>query len=151
MKDIMGIELSEDDYVIKFNSDSETPRIFKVIGFTSKKVRLAALNAEVGNYGLRYPNELLIIDPEILKAKLAETPRDLLGQELAIGDLVAANNGVYIDMLIYRIVEFLPGLIKTEHVYGNNCFGTYTTVSTNFVKVDAETVTMLLLKRDKNE
>lgn len=149
MKDFLKQDLAEGDYVAGLYSANETPSIFRIWGFTPKKVRLEPIE-DISRAILKYPTQLVKLDPtEVLKL-LNQTPRDALGQELKVGDCVYGAASEYIDPAIFRITYFMPTVAHVEKIYGEVWARGATRRTADLIKVDAKLLTMLCLTQENN-
>jgi len=146
MKDCIGQELVEGDYVAGLHSLNETPAVFKVVGFTPKKVRLVPIDD--GGNTTKFPADLVKIDPVAVLANIALSPKDNLGQDLEIGDYAYGSDGSYISPVIFLIEGFVPRHAKVKKVLSERWIQGVTRLLTDLIKVDSRVVMMYNLTRD---
>jgi len=150
MIDCIGQDLSKGDYVAGLYSENETPAVFKVGGFTPKKVRLWPID-DPDRAALKYPHDLVKIDPTAVHANIALSPKDNINQDLAIDDYVYGSDGSYIDPVIFQITGFVPRKAVLNKVMGQKYVHGGTRLLTDLIKVDARVVMMYNLTRDHNK
>jgi len=147
MKDFLGQLICREDYMAGLYSDTATPEIFQVIGFTPKKVRLMPVG-EYEKTSLKYPKDLIKLDPELVEKAIKLPHKDLLGQDLEVGDFVYGTDGSYIDPFIFEITEFFDRKCKVKKVTGTNYGRAGIRYTTDLIKVDKRIVTMHCLTKD---
>lgn len=147
MKDFMGQEIKRKDYMAGLYSDDATPDLFQVIGFTPKKVRLIPVG-EPDKTTLKFPKDIIKLDPEVVEKLLTQPRKDLLGQDLEVGDFVYGADGAYIDPFIFEIKEFFDRKCKVKKVTGTNYGQPGVRYLTDLIKVDKRIVTMHCLTKD---
>lgn len=137
MQDFLGHEIAEGDYVSGISPENETPHIYSVVGNTPKKLRLMPLHG-IAQTTLKYPFDVVKIDAVAVNAIRVQAPKDMLGQDLAIGDTVFGSGGSYIDPVIFKIDGFLPRKAVLAKVYGEHWVtGQTTRYLTDLIKVTA--------------
>lgn len=148
MKDLLGLEIKVGDFVAGLESNNSTPELYSVQGFTPKMVNLSALSGP--NYQMRkLPVDILVLDPDQVKERMAQPPKDLLGQDLNIDDYVVGSDGSYVDPVIYQITNFAAHCAYVESI-GSNTFGKVR-VCTDLIKVNPVLITMMQLTKDRTD
>ena len=151
MRDFLEQELAAGDYVAGLYSANETPALFRVVGFTPKKVKLTLIE-DANAIRSKFGRDLIKLDPLVIDELLYQPPKDALGQDLKVGDYAYGSAGEYIDPVIFKIIGFLPtkALVKrvhgeTHYIHGN------TRHTKDLIKVDGILLTMQKLKRQSDE
>ena len=148
MKDFLNQELAAGDYVAGLYSGNETPALFKVIGFTPKKVSLSLIEDDDAKRS-KFGRDLIKLDPATVLQQVALPFKDALGQELKVGDYAYGSAGEYIDPIIFKIIGFLPTKVLIKRVHGEMSYvHGNTRHPTDLIKVDGMLITMQKLKKE---
>jgi len=150
MEDMLGQEIHEGDYVAGNYSTNTTPHIFQVCGYTPKKVRLLSLEDDTRT-SLKYPHDLIKVDPVAVQQTNALPPTDSIGQLLEIGNTVYTSNGEYIDPVICVITGFAPRMVKLKKVFGQfDLWNSSHRLLSDVIKVESTPeITMHCLTKEK--
>jgi hypothetical protein len=148
MKDFIGQELVEGDYVARNDSQNTTPQISQIVGRTPKKVKLMKLE-DPTDITLKFPEDLIKVSALAVEQTNAEPAKDSLGKLLKIGDTVFTSDGEYIDPVICAIIGFAPRMVKLKTVYGkfSRSNSPYRLCS-DVIKVDSKLITMHCLTKE---
>jgi hypothetical protein len=148
MKDMLGQELVEGDYVSALFSDNETPGIFQITGFTQMKCRLWSIS-NPSKSPLKFARDMIKVCPIAVSQVSAKPPEDGLGQLLEVGDYVFGSGGSYIDPIIFEITAFVPRKAIVKKIFGRHYYSADDTrYLTDLIKINPALVTMHCLTKE---
>lgn len=147
--DSLGQTINIGDYVAGLNPANTTPEIYKIVDFTTKKVRLKIFGSSTTT--IKYPFDLFKVDTELAKKTLYKNITDSLGQQLIIGDYVLTGDN-YIDPIYYEVIKFDDGKVILNGIYSPT--RTYLhkglrRAGSDLIKVDPTLITIHILRDSK--